>query len=135
MMNIVDPPSQLVHSINIYVGGYLIVRSPLVSLGREVMFVDVGRRIADARAVQNHMKAISFIRHLRRTNYGEGMCVANVYGTKYMVLAQDNILATTPLQENEEINTVKSWLRGITEHVSTIPTEISRLEKFVQKFR
>jgi len=130
-VDICDPPSGLVHSMNMIVGEYLLIRNPLFLSKPEAMFIDIDRKIIDARMIYNHMYAVSFARYIRRSlesilNSGE---LVNVFGIKYVVDNNDDIIVASPASEKSDIAMIKSWIKYLVENVHSVPVDLAMIQK------
>ncbi len=128
-IDICDPPSQLIHSVNLYVGPFLLIRSPLIgNIG--LLFADLEKKIIDARMVYNHMHALCFARFLSRSIYKD-VCLdgpIEVYGLKYLVKKSDKIVVAMTCEEEKKTK-VEQWLKQLVGMIRDVPIDINLLIK------
>ena len=126
-MAIYDPPSMLVHGLNVYVDGYFVLRQPIIPNRTEIMFVDLKRKIADARLISNHIHAITFVRYIKlngRKIPEEGDL--NVYGIRYIVRKNGEVILARKVgdgkseSENEILNRLMLNIKEIPANLHKI---------------
>jgi len=126
--SVCDPPSILVHSLNTIVGEYLLIRNPILTSKYEVMFIDLDRKIADARTIQNHMYAISFVRYLSKSgNKIPENGILNAYGMNFLVERNGNLLVAVLMKESENIEAIKSQVESLAETIDKIPLSLEKM--------
>jgi len=125
-INVCDPPSQLVHSINIIVGNYLLLRTPLIDVGLEAIFADSNKKIVDARMIGNHMHAISFVRFLQRyiDKIPRSAQKIDVYGLEFMVERKGDYIVGLPITEKNKDKT-SNMIRYFVQNIKNIPVDTS----------
>jgi len=125
-INVCDPPSQLVHSINIIVGNYQLLRTPLIDVGFEAIFVDSNKKIVDARMIGNHMHAISFVRFLQRyiDKIPRSAEKIDVYGLKFVVERNGDYIVGLPITEKNKDRT-SDMIRYFVQNIKNIPVDTS----------
>ncbi|GEM_PF-4717267 len=121
-----DPPSMLIHGLNIYVDEYFVLRQPIIPNDMEIMFIDIKRKVADARLVSNHMYAVSLIRYLRINRKAipeEG--AINAYGVNYMIKRNGSILLAKKLKDDGD--KAKNILMRLLADIKGVPVNLEKV--------
>ncbi len=135
-IDICDPPSILMYSLNIVVGNYMLIRNPPLTLKYETILVDLNRKLVDARTVQNHMYAVSFVRYLSKNiDKIPGRGIINAYGMKFLVERKGAILVATRLGKNNASEDIESWVERLINIVDEVPLAIEKWSQISQESR
>lgn len=102
-IGILDSTSALANSINMYVDGFFILRQPLMRTNQDLVFIDMDKKIVDARFVLNYMYAILLTRYLRLNgkNVSSGS-VINVRGVNFAIMKNNGVLLAKRTSGDEE---------------------------------
>lgn len=132
--NICDPSSAMVYGVNVYVGKYFLIRQPLIPKKLEIVLLDRKRKIIDARLISNYMYAISLARFVQKNKDIKSNNIHNIYGVRYLIGGNGNILLAVPLVDVTE-GIAEKWVDYISTCVNEIPLETRVVLDLFQKFR
>ncbi|MCR8433419.1 MAG: hypothetical protein NDP13_06060 [Crenarchaeota archaeon] len=102
-ISVCDPTSILAYGLNMYVDGYLILRQPLIPIDKDLIFVDMNKKVVDARLILNYMYAVLLTRYLRLNGRTiQDRDIIDVRGVNFAVVRNNGMLLAKRVSGDEE---------------------------------